>query len=381
MHKIVIIDHEPFTQRRKDLFFIQNFIDEGFDIQVWDISQYFFGRIHVHGMLDDQIYLREIKDFEQIKSLLSCTDISHTIFWLEYFDVWKNRSLSRILSDFHCYTIRVDLFANSNLYEPFTSKLQRLFSSSFGKIFKNRMLNIAYKLYKKIYNIKDVNRYLSSSALVHRTDIINHPDYERFRSNNNPPIIQGEYIVFCDTYFPYHPDLVTFYNCKNLPDGRAYQNTLKCFFDYLEDKYKMPVIIAAHPKADYEGGEYGNRRIIQNNTDNLVLNSNIVVQHASNSVSYAILKNKPIVFVTTDDYDRVLHLKNRLALLASILGKIVYNLDAVSFDEITISSIEQNLREHYIYTYLTSPQIENKTNWEILKEIIIQIDPSVSVQK
>lgn len=370
MHKIVIIDHEPFTQRRKDLFFIQNFIDEGFDIQVWDISQYIFGNIHINGMLNNEKYVTKIKTYKQLTEKLNNFDIDNTIFWVECLNSWRNRSLYRLLSQYRCYILRVDLYANTNLYESPWKRMQRICSKSIYKIIKEKIYSVAYSLYKRAYKIEDFKRYLSSSALVNRTDIINHPDYEKFRFNKNIPIINTDYIIFCDTYFPFHPDLTVYYNCKNLPDGKSYQTTLKHFFDYLENVYKMPVIIAAHPKANYKGNEFGNRQIIQYHTDNLVLNSKMVIQHASNSISYAVLKNKPVAFITTNDYNNVRHLKRNLALLASTLGKEAYNLDKTQFEKIKITPIDDVKRKQYIYTYLTSVSTENLKNWEILKTIV-----------
>ena len=51
---------------------------------------------------------------------------------------------------------------------------------------------------------------------------------------------------------------------------------MRRYFDYLEEKYGMPVVIAAHPKSDYSGGEFGNRSIIKYKTDDLVFNARMV---------------------------------------------------------------------------------------------------------
>lgn len=373
MKKIVIIDHEPYSQRRKDLFFIQRFIDEGYDIQVWDVSQYVFGNIHVNGTLDHESYVTKVSDGKQLEKLLSMSDINHTVFWIECLNNWKNRFLYRLLSNYKCKTLRIDLYANTVLHESKKSKLKRLFSRSFTKIVKGKWSLFAYNIYKRIYHIHEVDCYLSSSALVHRTGKINHPDYEKFRSMRSKAIVNGNYIVFCDTYFPFHPDLITFYNCKNLPDGKAYHATLQHFFDYLEATYKMPVIIAAHPKAAYSGCEFGNRKIIQGQTDNLVFHACMVVQHASNSISYVALGNKPVALITTNDYNQVIHLREHLALLASTLRKYVYNLDNDPFEQIEISTIADEVRKDYIYTYLTSPETEKLENWNIIQNAITSL--------
>ena len=59
-----------------------------------------------------------------------------------------------------------------------------------------------------------------------------------------------------------------------------------------------------------------------------------------------------------------------LSLLASTLGKQVYNLDLVPFDEVKIDFIDEKIRKKYIYTYLTSPKIETVQNWDIVSGIV-----------
>lgn len=367
MKKIVIIDHEPYSQRRKDLFCVNNFINEGYLLEIWDVSKYVFGDIHVNGEINEEFVLK-VCTYSELEKLFAIQDFKNTIFWVECMNSWKTRSLYYLLSKYRCKTIRVDLYANTNLREPLKCKLNRLFSKLFFKIISGKLYSFIYSLYKKSRSIRDYNCILSSSSLVYRTGKINHPDYERFRKeSNNQPILENGYIVFCDTYFPFHPDLKTFYECKNLPDGKRYHNSLKRFFDYIESKYKIPVVIAAHPKAQYLGNEFGERKIIFGHTDNLVINAKAVIQHASNSISYAILKNTPVILITTIEYEQVPHLSQRLKLLGSIVNLPVYNIDTVHFDEIIIQPFSENVREDYIYTYLTSPETKNLNNWEIIK--------------
>lgn len=372
MFNVILIDHEPFTKRRKELFFIQNFIDEGFHVQVWDISRYLYKSVHIVDTIEHEDYVTQVIDYNQLCHLLAGTDIRNTVFFVEFFDIWKSRLAQQLLSDYHCFTIRMDLFANTTLHESVFRKFKRLFSPLFLEIVQGKLTALFISCYKKLYQVKGVNRYLSSSSLVKRTDKINHPDYENYRFKKHPPILHGKYIVFCDVFFPFHPDLVYYCNRQNLPDGKKYQETMRHFFDYMEKTYNMPVVIAAHPKADYNGDEFGKRRIIKYQTDNLVLNANMVVLHNSNSVSYSVLANKPIAFITTNEYESVPRLGPELSLLASTLKKHVYNLDKIPFNAINITTVENLERKNYIYTYLTSPEIEDRKNWEIIREVVIK---------
>lgn len=368
MGKIVIIDQEPYTTRRKELFFISEFIEFGYSVEVWDVSEYVFGTKYSNESIE---YVKKIQNYKQLEKLFEVQDYNNTVFWVECINNWNTRKLYNALSKYNCKTLRVDLFANSALKEPLLFKLKRIYASSYSTLIEGKIYSLMYSFYRKINNIKGFDCYLSSSALVDRTGKINHPDYEKFiNSLNEPPIINSKYFVFIDTYFPFHPDLIYYYKCKNLPDGKKYHKSLRNYFDYIESKFKIPVVIAAHPKAKYQGNEFGTRRVIYGQTDNLVINSQGVIQHASNSISYVILKNIPITLITTQDYENVSHLSSRLKLLASLLRHPVYNIDSVGYDKIQFAPFSDDVISDYVYTYLTSLETKSKRNIEIIQRHI-----------
>lgn len=371
MKKIVLIDHELFTIRRKKIFMIEEFINNGYDVEIWDISNIVYPNIKYPDEQQDKLVYK-LYNIESLHKKLSSCNINNTIFIVECLDIWDNRKIYRLLSDFNCYIIKLDLYANTLLKESISNKLSRLFSKVFLSIFINQIKLIILKFYKRIYNIKSFDKIISSSSIVYRTDKINHPDYESYiQEKKEKPIISGDYIVFCDIFFPEHPDLLSCY--KKRPDTQKYRKYLTDFFDYLEKKYNMPVIIAAHPKSDYKGDEFGQRKIIKYKTGNLVINSSMVLQHFSNSVSYCILANKPVIFFITEDMKILKQSVQYMELLCNTLGKKILNINKDEYGKIDASPIKEEYRKDYIYTYLTSKETECNSNFEILNHIFTEI--------
>ena len=149
---------------------------------------------------------------------------------------------------------------------------------------------------------------------------------------------------------------------------------MRRYFDYLEEKYGMPVVIAAHPKSDYSGGEFGNRSIIKYKTDDLVFNARMVTLHVCNSISYALLSNKPIAFVATEDYIKLGHVKKTLDLLAhETLGLSYYILDKVDLNEVEFKKVNEDLRIKYINNYLTSTESSGIQNYKILRKELMEL--------
>lgn len=213
-----------------------------------------------------------------------------------------------------------------------------------------------------------------SSSVFNQTKPLNHPDYEEYKFKPHRNIIGGDYIVFCDDYFPYHTDNIYFFNVKELPDGEKYHKTMIEYFDSLEQKYGIPVVIAAHPKSDYKSGTFGNRKIIKYHTADLTYNAAMVTLHLCNSISYSILANKPVAFITTDDYYLLPNVKHNFKNLAeNTLNLRIYNLDHCDMDDIEFKRIDSTIRENYIYNYLTSKQTENILNGETLRTSLSEL--------
>lgn len=373
MKKFILLDHEPWTIRRKQLFY-DLFAKAGIKLHVWDLSQWLYPGLSNPDELENTEYLTKVTDENEFVKLLNKETPEKIIFVEEVFRSWANRRIFKHISDLGFDTIKIELYGNTELRQSLIHKIKFINLKNLPKILKWRICAIETKLYNKINKIKQPVRLFSSNGNRYRTDAINHPDYESYKFRNHENIIEGDYIVFCDNYFPFHSDLTHFYKFKRLPDGKKYQKTMTRYFDYLEERYKMPVVIAAHPKSDYEGCEFGSRRIIKYRTDDLVYHSKMVTLHVCNSISYSILGDKPVAFVATSDYLKLGHIRKTLDLLAlETLGLTYSNLDEIDLNKITFKKIDGNLRKNYINSYLTSPATSELTNCEILRDTLLRL--------
>lgn len=353
MKSIVLIDHEPFTIRRKELFYVDKLRDFGFNVEIWDISQYVLPGLTLPGEIEDP-YLSIIGSILDLKRLISSKKLEDTIFIVECWKGWHTKEIFKLLSDKKCLLVRIDLFGNTYVGETIRDKFVRLFSSMFWRVIRDKVISYAFFCYKKVYHIKDYDRVFASSIYVKRTDSINHPDYENFHFRSHPPLLDGQYIVFCDNYFPFHPDFKYRWNYNHMPSAEKYVESLNRFFSFIEAKYKMPVVIAAHPKSDYRKDYFGNRKIMKGVTDNLIINSSMVILHASNSISYAILANRPILMITTDGYNTLKIEKQRMEKLARRIKLPLYNIDKVDMNIVQANVLSSHIRVDYIYSFLTS---------------------------
>ena len=148
----------------------------------------------------------------------------------------------------------------------------------------------------------------------------------------------------------------------------GYYPTLRRFFDHLEKKFSVKIVIAAHPRADYGDRQdyFGGRPVIGGKTAELVRNAGFVLADASTSISYAVLFRKPALFFTTAEFEAG-DVGPWIARVASSLGKKVVNIDEpISIDWKKELTIDEAAYAGYCSTYIKTPGTPEKPFWEIL---------------
>lgn len=202
---------------------------------------------------------------------------------------------------------------------------------------------------------------------------INVRDYDDALFGKNkwvpPDDMPADYCVFLDGYWPYHPD-----NVKEdiRIDADTYYQSLNRMFDAIEKRIAIPVVIAAHPKSDYEtiGNKFDSRILIKGQTRDLIQQSRFVLLHESTAFSYALIYEKPMVFLTDNQADTVNgFLGYRIRQFKNFFGSPIINIDksheveAISEDNISIC---RNKYHDYILDYLASFQSRHCPSSEII---------------
>lgn len=371
MKKVILLDHEPWTKRRKQLFY-ELFEKAGIKLEVWDLSQWLYPGFVNPDLLLNEPYLRKIYSEREFVNLLKKEDSKKTIFVEEVARIYQNKSIFFNLSKLGFDTVKIELYGNTTIKESAKSKLKKFFDENIAHRISLRIKDIGFRIFSRINKIKKPIAVLSSNAFQYRTHCFNHPDYEMYRFEAGERIINGDYIVFCDIFFPLHSDIKFFHKIKKGFDAQHYWRIMRSYFDYLEKRYRMPVVIAAHPKASYNGDEFGGRKIIKYRTYDLVKYSRYVTMHICNTISYTTLMDKPIAYIGTNDYVAMTYIKDRIqSLVKKSLGLRFFNVEDPEYQaEFEFSKIQPDLRRDYIYSYLTSKETENKPNHETLKEIL-----------
>lgn len=149
-----------------------------------------------------------------------------------------------------------------------------------------------------------------------------------------------------------------------------FYSKLNDFFEIVGEKYQTKIIIAADPKSNYENNPFKNIRIIKYQTHNLIKKSRFVISHASTSNYSAILLNKNLILITSNEMKgKIPSLHNAIITFSFKFNLKVFNLD--SYDKNYIIDFENvNFNHKFIKKYLINYKYYNKANSIIIKDYI-----------
>jgi len=367
----------PLLHNMEDDFFINHLIQEGFSIEYWDLSNIFFPHINFSWEVERD-YVTKIHNYAEIDDMILSQDINSCFFIVNITFSGLVIKLYRILTRYNCTLIYFDRtglppFSRNGSFLLMVFKNHRHYLR-IEKIKKKFIDEIAI-IYKKIGLIKNYDivfaagsveelKYNSLSEVIS----INYFDYDSYLTvkYNTSRIIKNEYCVFLDDNIIYNTDF-KMSNIKTVTET-LYYKSLRAFFDRLENKYNLIVVIAAHPKADYKGNEFGNREIIKGKTNELVKDCNFAITHYSTSISFAILYKKPIIFIYTNELEDLIYCQT-IKHYAHILGASIFNIDKIQSEDdlmqAKIINVNYSKYEDYKYKYLTSKLTENKLSSNI----------------
>jgi len=260
------------------------------------------------------------------------------------------------------------------------SKLSRL---SVKRI-ANRLFNIiSYKL----LGIKSVSFVLAAGgdrALRNikmgddRTEIIKgHSwDYDIYLKlkNSNEPYGETKTAVFLDEYVPFHPDYLHLVNKPPITPEKYYPPLLE-FFRFVEYEYGLKVLIAAHPRSIYEThpNYLKGYEVIRGRTAELVKGADLVLLHSSTAVNFAVLFEKPMVFLNYDPNNETIY-GSYISHMASHFRKIPVDINRwEDYKRYDFYCVEKELYETYKNRYIKLKDSPELPFWQIFSNRIKQI--------
>jgi hypothetical protein len=375
---LIFIKDTPFSLWDYQRLGIDLLKKNGLSVEIWDITKVIHPRVPtIENPLPAPMTSPRVfsKKRELFKSLTGLNQHDSAILMLVPF-TYRSYSIYRTLSQRSIFS--VVLFLNvvpASECRRIREKSLASIPDFFKKLFyypKLRLVETAVDLFLlrhyKTFGVKAVDVCLlggkeSAQSIPYPIDDSTHLfwghafDYDiyldKIKEKLEKPI--RPYAVFIDQYLPFQ--VIAYNNDVQVCDPDKYYPSLCRFFTKLEENLKIPVKIAAHPCvpdiAQYSIYFRG-REVIPGDTAGLIQQSDLVLVHASTATNYAILFDKPVLFLTTNELENT-YVKQYIESVACELGKVSVNVDEpADLDIPSIYSVDpvkyQAFREKYIKT-------------------------------
>ncbi|MDB4214360.1 hypothetical protein N9735_01360 [Oceanospirillaceae bacterium] len=393
MNKIIYLIEQPLDERNFSRFGIQNWIDNGWHVEIWDLTPLVYPAVWQHFNESEHQFVAYNEYYPvMIKNDLSKLYKTHKV--ADYFVDLTGISLDAIRVKLYLIragAIRITCSSGDMPTVDFkksrvsTSKLTSFTFSTLIRVYKEVLQKIAYRLirhyFKSGITVVAGKKSLSESQAGYTgRDIIkaHNFDFDTYlnlsKSNSIP---SNCYAVFIDQDMCFHPDVL--YN-----SGVAYATPEQYFptichgLETISDFTGVVIKIAAHPRSTYSSQKvkvFRDIPIEYGKTAELIYNAKFIMCHYSTAIQLGILFKKPIIFITTDEFE-LSFISSYMRKLAGLLGKRVINLDS----DLSIVNwgkelkVDSNKYDEYIDKYIKISGSDELPFWDIVLNHIKSVD-------
>ena len=362
------------TDRVSQDWYVDYLIDKGVVVEYWDITP-ILRKDFSEVSTKQTDYLRILGSYNEFEARLSYSENRRALYVILFYFDGSVTSLFRYLCKYKCYTV---LFAwgASPIRNVKTTLRKILFRIANPlKSAKSIFLRIKAIVYKKLKLVKpfDIvftagNILMTSNLFSKKNIAINQPDYDYYKKvkADNQIFLVCRYVVFLDQYLPYHSD----FKYLGIPvlEPTSYYASLNRFFDLVELKYGVKVVIASHPRSDYSANQFNGRYVYSGKTPELVKDAEFVMAHYSTSISHAVLNQKPLVFIFTNEMANLYRqtIMNYLYILSNYLDATICNIDDLfKIEDDWPKAVNNSAYIKYNNDFLSTTSSRNTTTCEI----------------
>lgn len=383
--RIIYLMESPFNWFYYKFFGIETLQKNGFKVEIWNFGHFLYPQFHKEVKISDPFNWENYNYFltlDEARAALSnlkndCFVVCFISYRIQSFPIY--RALSR-------FNIRYCLVM-SNAFPWLNNRIKMdTIIKNLKKITIVKILNALYKCVPYNYlGIKPANLILAGGtesikykySIDKNTEILwlHALDYDSYIEKRDSPVQCDKNMgVFLDEYMPLHPDSVQLGLSVPCTPEEYYPGLCK-FFDYMEHVYGVHIVIAAHPKSNYEAHPdyFGGRTVIKGQTAELVRKSRFTIAHSSASINLAVLFHKPVIFITSNRIQQN-YIGPQIDLMASWLGKKTINIDnPIMIDLEEEISINEKAYMKYIQSYIKKECSEELPFWQIFANRIKKI--------
>ncbi len=380
--KAIFLIESPFDFQKYERFGIEFLQSKGFEVAVWDLTSVLYPERLKENFMPHPRQFEDIVRFNDQEEAydklchLSSNDfvMNHIVYNYESLGVYRalSRSKSKYGSFFHD-SVPISHEVVSDM------RLKRL-----KDIFRFKQSNatwkkICLKLPFKCLGVKcaDFVLIVGKRSIISRfpmdksTKLLkaHSSDYDLYLRKKEESFEKQSIAVFIDENHPFARDVTRLKIDKTQMTADRYYPLVNKFFDLVEEKTGLKVVIAADPQSEYEklGDYYKGRTRLRDKTMELIRSCQLVLGHSSTALSFANIFNKPVIFMTCRNLEKACD-GGQIAEMAKWFGKRPVNMehDPKEIDWEKELKVDKASYDRYRRNYIKAKDSEDLSLWEIV---------------
>lgn len=385
--ELVLLTQTPFNTIDYERYGIETLRENGFEVDVWDLTPCLYPQAHRQLQLPDAMDYERCRQFSSLKQVLaaiseltpSCFVVSTVSYRYESCPVY--RALAKVRVGYA--VVATNTLPSVQVTQTPMEALRKLRRSSSSQVLNALFFRIPFRWLgirrATVAVAGGAQSFLSNFPVNQETQILwaHNLDYDIYlKEKEKPGLADTTMGVFLDEYLPFHPDF-DYLKLESPASPKEYYPAISRFFDSLESTYGVRIVVAAHPRSSYKDHPdyFGGRAVFRGRTAELVKRSGFVIAHASTSIGFAVLFEKPVLFVTTDKLQQNPWIGRAISVMASWLNKTPINLDtALHLDWKTELAIDQVAYGRYREAFIKKNGSPEKPCWQIFADWLSTLD-------
>lgn len=352
--KLIYLFETRITQNFIFRYGVDYFINNNYQVFLFDVS-YIVDKNLSTQKIDKKLYHKyNIFDLQNHKEFLSrikelkifdayvILKIPYNYKTLKFFKIFKKRKLKYIFLANDLLPQRS--FNERNSQSSLKIKSYYIFNSIFARI-PYFLFNINPASLVIFSGEDNRKKFIETNPISKKTVTHNmHPtNFEVFfRKDIKKRIIKQEYVLFIDQFIPNHPENLT----RGIQfDSNEYYSEINHFLKKIERLTHCKVVIAAHPKSNYQttSNPYF-FDVYHNKTQELIINAKFVLLHNSTVINLIVYLEKDfLIFLTSEMIEKS---NNHWALSREIalqFGKNILNISKFDCENFTEDDLKKYL--------------------------------------
>jgi hypothetical protein len=383
--KIIYIIHSPLGKRDYKRYGVEIFIKNGFEVQVWDFTPFLYPLIDrlvtPHDPVTNKILIRFDRKSDAIAAIKKEEKGVFFIILFYYrrlaFSVFKSISMKNIPYGMVVANGIPTGRGNRSTKELF-KKIMRLTPKKLIDRFFVRILPALSGIRGATFAFAGGAKSPTKMTLIgHNTEMIwiHAFDYDDYLENKNGEQNEEKIAVFLDEDYVFHSDYIHL-DMAAPTSAEEYFPLLCKFFDYVEEKLDLEVVIAAHPRSHYEElpDFFQGRKVIRGKSSGLVRKAKLVIMQDSTSINFPVLYKKPMIFITTDNIETTIYGKI-IADFASYFKKTPINISRkVNIDLEDELSVYEEGYAKYKHDFIKIEGTDELPFWQVVSNKIKELN-------